>query len=164
MKKRWYTVIVAVLLCVVLLAGCSCAPASSQASSAPVSAVADDAPPGSPQEVGQTGSDAKDTGAAAASGSANPATSTSAGTAQPAAQPTADPNKVQTFTGIIDSAGMGVYYVMQDDGLVIEVPQDGLDDSGLTDTMPGAKVTVSYRGTLNGNDTSGITFISIANA
>lgn len=164
MKKRWYMIIVAVLLYAVLLAGCSCSPASSEASSSSVAAVADDAPPGSPQEAGQTGSDAKDTGAAATSGSATPAASGSGGTAQPAAQPTADPNQVQTFTGIIDSAGMGVYYVMQDDGLVIEVPQDGLDDAGLTDTMPGAKVTVSYRGTLNGNDTSGITFISIANA
>lgn len=164
MKKRFFVVILAVLISAFLLAGCSCAPAGSQASSASVSAVADDAPPGSPQEVGQTGSDAKDTGAVAASGSANPAASGSGSTAQPAARPTADPNQVQTFTGIIDSAGMGVYYVMQDDGLVIEVPQDGLDDSGLTDTMPGAKVTVNYRGTLNGNDTSGITFISIANA
>lgn len=131
MKKQRYIVLIALLLCTTMLAGCSCAPAGAASSSSLVAA--DD-----------------DAG--------------SASTAVPAAEPTPDPAQEQSFTGIIDSAGMGVYYVMLDDGLVIEVPQDGLDDSGLTDTMPGVNVTVTYRGTLSGNDTSGITFISIANA
>lgn len=62
-----------------------------------------------------------------------------------------------SVTGVIEGAGMGRFQVKLEDGLMLEFIHEGADLSGLTDTRPGSPITVYFYGTINGNDTSGVT-------
>ena len=95
---------------------------------------------------------------ASASGGASQSGATSAGTGDAS---DAAGQEVTVVNGIIDDSGMGKIYVELEDGVVVGFDFTTADISGLTDTMPGAPVTVTYSGTLNGSDTGGITVIKM---
>lgn len=66
---------------------------------------------------------------------------------------------LQSVTGVIEDSGMGRYYVRLPDDRLIEFSHDGVDQDALTDTRPGSPITVTFTGTLQGTDTSGITVV-----
>lgn len=149
MKKLWIaslTVLLCVALCVLALNGCG-KDASSSLPGTPVGAGAAGTPPGSDQadiSVPSIGADTPDD------------SEEDGGDSDLSTQTT-------TVTGVISDAAMGVLYVELDGGgQTVGFAYEGADISGLTDSRPGNRVSVTYSGQLDGTDTSNITVLSIA--
>lgn len=147
------SILAVISLSIFLLSGCSSCSTSKNPLSAPsqtASVVDADKPPATPPGL-------------IASNPDNIVTSSSAPTAPPQSQAGGntstdeDDGTEHSVTGIIDSAGMGKYFVELDDGRLVAFHFDGVDISGLTNTLPGSPITVYYYGVLDGADTSRIT-------
>lgn len=97
------------------------------------------------------------------SSSSSPASTSDSGTSDSSVATSAsggDSQELQSVTGVIDSAGMGKFFVKLDNGQVLqfEYAEANIDD--LDDTRPGNPITVYYTGTIPDNgDTSGITVV-----
>ncbi len=129
---------------------------SSPASSAPVSV---------PAPIAASDSDEPDSGADSTASAAEPDPNSHAAPSQgPVSGVGEGTGGTQSFTGTIADSGMGKFFIETDSGLTLPIPFQNADISQLADSRPGSRVVVTYTGTIEDGDTSGITVISIATA
>lgn len=147
MKTRFGTILVC-LLGVVLLVACSPNSHSIHPDADVSNPVTSIAQPPAPASSVSSGSSAD---ASSSASSAAPVSSTSS----------ANPNVEHSITGTIDDVAMGKVYLKTEEGQVIGFDYTTADISGWEDSKPGAPITVYFKGTLNGNDTSNITVTRI---
>lgn len=162
MKKVRTTVII--VLCILLvtalaLGGCSKDKENATNTSSPTPNIAASSRPtenNTPAASVTDNSTLTGTGTDTNSGTGNPI--------DPETPPSTKEGESASFTGTIVDAGMGQFLVELDSGVSLTVEYTGADVSGLTDSMPGSKVKVTYTGTIDGADTSGMTVLAIEQA
>lgn len=144
--KKALPLLLALLLCLSLLAACSPGGDDASSSTPPLTT-----PGGTPSPSGAAVSDVSSLpqSSASSSGQIQSGTSTSGSQSE----------ELQSITGVIDGAAMRQLYVEVEGGLVIPFPHDGVDTTKLESTFPGSPITVYFTGTLDGNDSSGVTVV-----